>query len=456
MGYDVSYNSIDYAESRSICQQVYSQLQGIEQRLMNSAVKVDQCQSDVNLQCAVAGIGARGYNLGLLADYLRSGYRHAYEAVLAARTLTERVDAAIENYESSEALVEKLMLESGWKQTAESFVDQTINNGNRPPTRNMQDMLRLLMLLNPWNLLRQDMDSEELVTQTTRELTETLAKIGPGYTLQLTEKSPKESIIIDGTLESYAQLHRVLNDGGEPKESQIIVAQVDPNKYMVVIPGTQDGMGGPNPFDTIGIVDAFSKESENLVGPISEALEDSGAGPTDEVILTGYSQGGIHVANLLKSKLMRKKFKITKGLTLGSPIGGISIPKDIKTLSIEDSKDMVPGTDGRQNRTTDEQMTVIFDGPRQEVKDLLPPDGTFGPPHSLKNYSDHLKELEAEPKPEIREQLEAFRLPPGPLQFKRYKIRRVPENRQSEPKGPRAKKRNEQRGTSDLKIAPPH
>lgn len=456
MGYDVSYNSIDYAVSRSICQQVYSQLQGIEQRLMSSAAKVDQCQSDVNLQCAVAGIGARGYNLGLLADYLRSGYRHAYEAVLAARTLTERVEAAIENYESSEALVEKLMLESGWKQTAQSFVDQTLSNGNRPPTRNMQDMLRLLMLLNPWNLLRRDKDSEELVTHTTRQLTETLAKIGPGYTLQLTEKSPKESIDIDGTLESYAQLHRVLNDGGEPKKSQILVAQIDPNKYMVVIPGTQDGMGGPNPFDTIGIVDAFSKESENLVGPITEALEDSGAGPTDEVILTGYSQGGIHVANLLKSKLMRKRFKITKGLTLGSPIGGIAIPKDIKTLSIEDSKDMVPGTDGRQNHTSPEQMTIIFDGPRQEIKDLLPPDGTFGPPHSLDNYSDHLKELGTEPKPEVREQLEAFRLPPGPVYFKRYKIRRVPESQHPRQKAPTVTRRDKKRDTPELKIAPPH
>ncbi|GAA1407170.1 hypothetical protein AUR04nite_03970 [Glutamicibacter uratoxydans] len=448
MGYDVNYNSADYADAQGICQQVYAQLQEVESSLLRAAVQSDQCQNDVAMQSSAAGLSARSYFAAQLAGCLRRGYQHAAESVIEARRLAERVAAAIENYEYSEALIQKMVLAESWKEIGEDFFTQSMNNANRPPTETMQSLLRMLMVLNPWNIVGTDSNPQELVTETTRELTGMIESAGPQRSIELTRIQEQESIEIDGTLDSYTQLHRLLNDGGENEHSKFIVAQVDPNKYIVIIPGTQDGLGGPNPFDTMGIVDAFGRDSENYVGPISDALEYSGAGPDDEVIVTGYSQGGIHAANLLKNRLMRKKFKMTKAITFGSPIGGIDLPEEVRTLSLEDKKDMVPGTDGRGNKVTERQMTVSFDGPRRQIMDQLPQDGIFGAPHSLTNYEDHVRELQQEPTPEIRQQLSEFTLPTGPLAFRRFTIERRAERK---PKG-----KEKRREDLDHQIAPPH
>ena len=102
-----------------------------------------------------------------------------------------------------------------------------------------------------------------------------------------------------------------------------------------------------------GIADGFGLESDNFVDPLDEALEISGAKEGDEVILSGYSQGGIHVAQLMKNKFLKHKYKMNKVLTLGSPIGNIDLPEDVRSLHVEDRKDMVPGTDGTANPNKD-------------------------------------------------------------------------------------------------------
>lgn len=455
MGYDVNYNAVDYADSRAICVEVYARLQQLELELLRAAQQAAQCQDDVDLQCGIAGVAARGYQLALLAEYLRLGYAHATEAVIAGRRLAERVSAAMENYESAEAVTEKMMLSANWIQLALDFFRDTAENGNRPPTRQMEGMLRLLMLANPWNLVRPDAGAEQLVTDTTTQLGNLIDAVGPGSRLELAGSQPPEQLRVSGTLDDYAKLHRLLYDGGVEEQGKFVIAQLDPKTYVLVMPGTQDGFGGTNPFDSMGIVDGFGRESDNFAEPIAQALEFSGAGPGDEVILTGYSQGGIHVANLLKNKLMRKKFKMTRALTLGSPIGGIEAPADAKTLSVEDSKDMVPGTDGRPNRTSPWQMTVTFDGPRREIEDRLPHGGVFGPPHSLQNYEDHLRELQRNPAPEVRKQLEAFMLPPGLVLFRRFTLERnaVPKKK---PRGEEPRGSGKQRKPLGHQIAPPH
>ncbi|MGN0127387.1 hypothetical protein [Glutamicibacter soli] len=455
MGYDVNYNAVDYADSRAICVDVYTRLQQMELSLLRAAQQAAQCQDDVNLQCSIAGVAARGYNLALLAEHLRNGYLHATEAVIAGRRLDERVRAAIENYESAEQVTEKMLLAANWLHVVTRFLQETSGNGNRPPTQQMETMLQLLMLANPWNILRPEAGMDALVTETTKQLGEAIGTMDPDGRLELTGEQPPEQLQAKGNLDDYATLHRLLYDGGAEEQGKFVIAQLDSKTFVLVLPGTQDGFGGANPFDSMGIVDGFGRDSENFAEPIARALEYSGAGPGDEVILTGYSQGGIHVANLLKNKLMRKKFTMTRALTLGSPIGGIPVPSEVRTLSVEDSKDMVPGTDGRQNRTSPRQMTVTFDGPRKDVEDALPQGGVFGPPHSLPNYEDHLRELQRNPAPDVRKQLEAFMLPPGPLTFRRFKLERKSLPKQK-PRGQEPRGSGKQRKPLDHEIAPPH
>lgn len=455
MGYDVNYNAVDYADSRAICVEVYARLQQLELDLLRAAQHAAQCQDDVNLQCGAAGVAVRGYNLALLAEHLRNGYLHATEAVIAGRRLAERVRAAIENYESAEERTEKMLLAADWVHVVTRVLQETSGNGNRPPTRQMETMLQLLMLANPWNIVRPDAGMDELVTETTKQLGNAIDTMDPEGRLGLTGRQPPEQLQVDGNLDDYAKLHRLLYDGGIEEQGKFVIAQLDPKTYVLVLPGTQDGFGGNNPFDSMGIVDGFGRDSENYAEPIAQALEYSGAGPDDEVILTGYSQGGIHVANLLKNNLMRKKFKMTRALTLGSPIGGIQVPPEVRTLSVEDSKDMVPGTDGRPNRTSPRQMTVTFDGPRKDIEGMLPQGGVFGPPHSLQNYEDHLRELQRDPDPEVRKQLQGFLLPTGPIMFRRFRLERKTAQKQ-EPRG-EAQRRGGKRGRPlEHEIAPPH
>ncbi|MFJ2618607.1 hypothetical protein [Glutamicibacter sp. NPDC087344] len=456
MGYDVNYNAVDYADSRAIVVAVYARLQEMAADLIRAAQHTARCEDELNVQCSIAGIGARGYNLAVLAEHLRVAYQHTTEAVIAARRLNERVSAAIENYESAEATAQKLMLSVTWLQTVADFFTETMNNESRPPTQQMESLLRLLMLINPWSILRPESSTEELVTETSTKLGEALGQADPEGRLELTRRQPPEQLQLDGSLDDYTKLHRLLYDGGSQEHSKFVIAQVEPRTYVVVIPGTQDGFGGPNPFDSMGIVDGFGRQSENYAEPIAEALEYSGAGPGDEVILTGYSQGGIHVTNLLNNTLLRKKFTLTRVLTLGSPIGGIPVPPEIKTLSLEDAKDMVPGTDGRPNRTSPRQMTVTFDGPREEIKNSLPQDGVFGPPHSLTNYEDHLRELQENPAPEVRKQLEMFLLPPGPLVFRRFTLQRKPAETKNKPRDEKPHGTKKRPEPLDHLIAPPH
>ena len=179
MGYDVNYNAVDYADSRAICVDVYTRLQQMELSLLRAAQQAAQCQDDLNLQCSIAGVAARGYNLALLAEHLRNGYLHATEAVIAGRRLDERVRAAIENYESAEQVTEKMLLAANWLHVVTRFLQETSGNGNRPPTQQMETMLQLLMLANPWNILRPEAGMDALVTETTKQLGEAIGTMDP-------------------------------------------------------------------------------------------------------------------------------------------------------------------------------------------------------------------------------------------------------------------------------------
>ena len=425
MGYEVNYNEVDYADAAQAVQHGYAQLQQVQSLLLAAAQRAGQCQEEVALRAAAAGVPAQLAALEALAARLRDGYQQAGLAVLDARRLQEKTGAAMENYQRAEAVVEKVMHSVQAGNFVVPFLRDLAANGNRPPRERMETLLRLLMLANPYFLFN-GQGLQESVDDTTRWLTGLLQAVPRDYDSQLLLDSgmAPEQFEAQGTLQDYYRLHQQLQ---QAPDGQIMVVQVDPQTYAVFIPGTQEGMGGPNPFDTLGIVDGFARDSENYVQPIDEALRRSGAEEGDEVVLSGYSQGGIHAANLLGSKLLRKKYKLDKMLTLGSPIGNIDLPDEVKSLSLEDAKDMVPGTDGGPNRHRKRQWTVTFDGPREQIKDQLPTDGIFGAPHNLRNYGDHLAELDAAPEAELRRQRELFLLPKGPLKLHRFTLRRKQE-----------------------------
>ncbi|PQZ94975.1 hypothetical protein CQ018_06460 [Arthrobacter sp. MYb227] len=213
--------------------------------------------------------------------------------------------------------------------------------------------------------------------------------------------------------------------------------------HIVTIPGTQDsalrpessirhiagsipaGMSAQNPWEFAGIAEGMGFGSQQVSVAVSEALVDAGAKPGDKIVLSGYSQGGIHAANLAGDTRITNTYEVAYLLTAGSPVALAAVPKSTQALHLEDREDMVPGTDGSDNPSSISRVTVYFDHP--DLKIALNADG-FGPAHKLENYRDHGRELIGSTDPSIARstaELSALLAGAGSLRVRSYGLRRI-------------------------------
>lgn len=230
----------------------------------------------------------------------------------------------------------------------------------------------------------------------------------------------------------------------EPPGSLLVstVQGSDPPVHIVTIPGTQsdplregiDSIKLPgavtvagddlNPWDAGGIAEAMGLGSQHVGLAVADALAEAGARPGERVVLSGYSQGGIHAANLAGDTRLSDSYDISYVLTLGSPVALAALPHATRALHLEDRQDMVPGTDGSSNPAGRNRVTVYFEGPDPSAN--LPNAG-FGQAHKLANYQDHARELKDTPDLAIGEstaQLEILLAGSGLLQVRSYQLRR--------------------------------
>lgn len=429
MGYDVNYNQFDYAKADEVCRQVSRDLAEVRERVFCAQRAASRCQNDLVAAAAGACVVARSPSLDFLVWRLRAAMFRAESSASESEQLSSAIGQASRNYESAENRVEHRILSMTFVQKLGDVIQSIKNNNMRPPTEQMETILCMLMLMRPDLTLGWGKSFGDQVEIQTKELTGMIRHFSShrDTDIVITQQDPPQEVRVDGGPESFYELHSMLEDRGPAENGKFMVVEVDGNTYAVILPGTQPSEGDGVPFDEWGIADALGLESENYVDAIADAIEASGAKEGDEIILSGYSQGGIHVAQLIKNKFLNRKYKMNKMITLGSPIGGIEIPDRVRSLSVEDDKDMVPGTDGTPNKNRGRNhFTTIFDGPRERIKPLLDDDSVFGAPHQLKNYGDHLRELGENPKPEIREHLKHFQLPKTPMKIRKFKIERVP------------------------------
>lgn len=175
--------------------------------------------------------------------------------------------------------------------------------------------------------------------------------------------------------------------------------------HVLTLPGTQpagDRRTGPplNPFDEGGIVEAAGLDSQYVGEAAAEALHVAGVQPGDRLVITGYSQGGIHAANLAIDPRIAQTYDVEYVVTTGAPIGGTPLPDDVRGLHLEHEDDMVPGLDGRPNPETSNQVTVHLGGYSPGTNMDA---GGFGAAHQLGNYSALSGELVTSSEPNIVE-----------------------------------------------------
>ncbi|GAA3683935.1 hypothetical protein GCM10023081_22020 [Arthrobacter ginkgonis] len=157
--------------------------------------------------------------------------------------------------------------------------------------------------------------------------------------------------------------------------------------HVVTFPGTQaeEALGvGLNPWDAGGVSEALGLGSQHVAAATLEALEAVGARPGESLVLTGYSQGGVHAANVAVDPRIAAAYKVDYVVTTGSPVGNVPLPETVRGLHLEHVDDPVPGADGIPNPDTRNQVTVYLDGYAPGTDRNA---GGFGAAHGLGNYA---------------------------------------------------------------------
>ncbi len=350
------------------------------------------------------------------------GVRAGETGALAAKVATARL-----RYEQTESVVGYGINAVRGSLLPLGVMWDLANNGGRPRTLTTEDMINQLprFLGLPFGLLRDiehgGVTEEPLADRLYPQLTDFLQGQNLLYLapIEVLGEGRERVVEFDGSVESLVDLQKLAER--EPPGSLLVTRFDGPhdNLYVLTIPGTQadpleERKGGfrrigqgpragmANPWDGTGIVEAMGNDSRNLIPSIEEALRESGAKDGDRVVVTGYSQGGIHAVNIVNDEHLNTMFSFPYLSTFGSPTGRTPVPKDTHALQLEDGKDMVPGTDGSPNAEERNRLTVVFDSPDGTVE--LGNDG-FGESHKLENYESHAKELHGSGDPGVVESL---------------------------------------------------
>lgn len=474
MGYDVRGGPGSIRYSLTELERTTSMLSGARDDLAESASTLSRAPDfpaamiacgNVRLRQRVAGVETEIREISALCVG-----RAVESASMALKTVTARA-----NYEQSEAQAQREISKARGDQLPLTLLWDLARNKGRPRTQTTEDLIndlpgflgfplgflrdkdhggqfeaalpdRLYPLLTDFlvsqNLLH--LGRVEVVGEGPDRVVEFNAGIESLVNLQkLAERAPPGSLLVTRLEADDGPVYVVTIPGTQSDPLQ----EMKENVRQIREPGTEGEMG--NPWDGTGITEGMGNDSKNLIGPVEEVLRESGAKDGDRVVVTGYSQGGIHAANIVNNEHLNTLFRFEYLATFGSPTGRVPVPSDTHALHLEDKNDLVPGTDGSRNPDERNRLTVTFDGPDGSVE--LGNDG-FGEAHKLENYESHAKELRGSQDLGV---VESLGLLGGLVGRSRHgKVRSFQLGRQAKPKMKLPKKDEKLERRS--KIAPPH
>lgn len=196
------------------------------------------------------------------------------------------------------------------------------------------------------------------------------------------ERAQTEEIPLSGSVDGLlARVPEVDAEPGAAFEVLEVDGEAGPT-YVVVIPGT-DGMDWHNPFSTHGIAEAELGNSRYVSDAVSRALQEVGAPTGANVVLVGYSQGGMHAMNLSNRGELPQNYSVNMVITAGSPIDDEPVREKTTYLHLEHQFDGVPLADFQPQTAGPNQVSVVLDNPMF----LLPgEDVGLGPAHKLRSY----------------------------------------------------------------------
>ncbi len=194
----------------------------------------------------------------------------------------------------------------------------------------------------------------------TRDLSEDLAQVN------------RAGLLVDGNVqfesiaaEPRGELSSLATIGSRLSDLNSLDAQIRVETYLspsgertmlVLLPSTQSmsPVATANPFDLTSDANlAINPEESELQEAVTRALASAGARDAN-VILAGYSLGGVLAANIASSN----EFNVTGVVTIGSPVGHVELPPEIPVLSLQHQNDPIPAMTAATNPLTENWATA--------------------------------------------------------------------------------------------------
>lgn len=168
------------------------------------------------------------------------------------------------------------------------------------------------------------------------------------------------------------------DEPGVPGEKPIPLSSIVVDKYprtdgsyavVVSIPGTEKWapFDSPDTTDDLkGNISAMAQGTERrsyftqTQAAVVRALEAEHVTRKDDIVLNGYSQGGINAVALAANKDFTATYTVRAVNTAGSPVGRFLGRVDASVLTLENQRDLVPALDGVPNPRRPNVVTARF------------------------------------------------------------------------------------------------
>jgi len=190
-----------------------------------------------------------------------------------------------------------------------------------------------------------------------------------------------------------------------PSDEQVRIerytAPGEPPRYVVYIAPTQtfSPVADEEPWDLTSNVAGVAGLPAGSIRATELAMADAGITADSEVVLVGFSQGGLVADAVAASGAWN-----TVGLeTYGDPGGGIELPEGIRGVAVRHSDDFVVATGGPQQPT---DRTIVERRAYPEGSTM--PTDLPAPAHQKRAYAETALLLDAAQSPELRAELDAL------------------------------------------------
>lgn len=190
-----------------------------------------------------------------------------------------------------------------------------------------------------------------------------------------------------------------------PAEEQVRIERYtvpgEPPRYVVYVAPTQtfSPIADGEPWDLTSNVAGVAGLPAGSIRATEQAMADAGIAADSEVVLVGFSQGGL-VADAVAAS---GKWNTVGLETYGDPGGGIELPDGIHGVAVRHSDDFVVATGGPQQPT---DRTIVERRAYPEGSPI--PTDLPVPAHQRRAYAETARLLDAAESPEVRAELDAL------------------------------------------------